>query len=175
MRLLSVLGRAGPWATACSGGSGPLARHRPALGWTPPRRVPRSGPACSRPSSHPAAERATSVLPDAEAVDRLRVEYRRLLLPARRPRLWPTGWGWTTPRRSFADLAAGDARGCAGHRRRPASAGRRGRLAVIAMGKCGGARAQLRQRRRRHLRGGATPRRARRAQRSGSRTSSHRN
>ncbi len=60
--------------------------------------------------------------------------------PAGRPATWPTTSASTTSPPSSSDLAAGDARGRAGDRRGPgwARTPPTVRLAVIAMGKCGG-------------------------------------
>ena len=82
MRLLSVLGASEALADHLSPPPRALARaHRPDDGLDPPRGVRRpGGPAARgrcrrRPTTHP-----TATGPDDEAVDALRVEYRRLLL-----------------------------------------------------------------------------------------------
>ncbi len=90
--------------------------------------------------------------PDLEAVNALRVEYRRILLRLAARDL-THHLGVDDAAAELSDLAAGtlDA-ALAVARARLGEDADRARLAVIAMGKCGGSRAQLRLRRRRDLR-----------------------
>ena len=117
-----------------------LARaHRPDARLDPPGGVRRARGRCSRPSAPTRATDARSpTLPDAAAVDALRVEYRRLLLRlAARDLAHHLG---------VDDVAAELVRPRGRHARRGLAVARakvgeaaaRCRLAVIAMGKCGG-------------------------------------
>ena len=139
MRLLSVLG-------ASSALGDHLLRHPehwrdltdPALGSTRPAAFAVRAGLLEAVGADPAAEHATSLLPDAEAVDRLRVEYRRLLLLLAARDL-SHGVGVDDIAAELSDLAAGTLEAAlAIARTRVGEQASAARLAVIAMGKCGG-------------------------------------
>lgn len=145
MRLLSVLGAS---AALCDH----LVRHPehwreltdPALGSTRPASwamrcgLLESVGADPADLADPAGTGPVATLPDAEAVDRLRVEYRRLLLRlASRDLAHHLGVDDTAA--ELSDLAAGTLEAAlAIARARVGEDARLARLAVIAMGKCGG-------------------------------------
>ena len=151
-----------------------LARaHRPDARLDPPRGVRRARGAAAAVGADPRdADARSPALPDAEAVDALRVEYRRLLLRLAARDL-AHHLGVDDAAAELSDLAAGTleaalavARARVGGRRGcPARRDRDGQVRRP--------RAQLRLRRRRHLRVRAAPRRApTRAPRCGPRPSS---
>ena len=140
MRLLAVLG-----ASAALGDH--LLRHPeqwreltdPTLGSTRPAAFAVRGDLLRAVGADPPAPIPVATGPDAAAVDALRVEYRRLLLRLAARDL-AHGVGVDDVAAELSDLAAGTLDAALADR---AGAGRRGRrtaarLAVIAMGKCGG-------------------------------------
>jgi [glutamine synthetase] adenylyltransferase / [glutamine synthetase]-adenylyl-L-tyrosine phosphorylase len=139
MRLLSVLG-----ASVALGHH--LARHPdqwreltdPRMGSTrPPAYVLRSH-LLHAVGADPEQPAPTATVPDGEAVDALRVEYRRLLLRLAARDL-AHGVGVDDVAAELADLAAGTLEAAlAVARSRVGEAAASCRLAVIAMGKCGG-------------------------------------
>ncbi len=139
MRLLQVLGA-----------SDALARHLrrhpeqwaeladPTLGSTRPPLFVLRNALLAAVGADPADELPVAALPDREAVDALRVEYRRWLLRLASRDL-AHGLGVDDVGAELADLASGTLEAAlAISRARAGEAGRAARLAVIAMGKCGG-------------------------------------
>ncbi|MDN4161809.1 bifunctional [glutamine synthetase] adenylyltransferase/[glutamine synthetase]-adenylyl-L-tyrosine phosphorylase [Nocardioides abyssi] len=139
MRLLSVLG-----ASAALGDH--LVRHPthwreltdPTLGSTRPAAYALRAELLASVGADPAAAEPVATLPDAEALDALRVEYRRLLLRlAARDLAHALGVDDTAA--ELSDLAAGTLEAAlAVARQRVGEQASLARLAVVAMGKCGG-------------------------------------
>ncbi|WP_245155122.1 bifunctional [glutamine synthetase] adenylyltransferase/[glutamine synthetase]-adenylyl-L-tyrosine phosphorylase [Nocardioides sp. 1609] len=139
MRLLCVLGASEALAHH-------LARHPehwreltdPTLGSTrPPAYVVRAG-LLAAVGADPDSDLPTATLPDAEAVDALRVEYRRVLLRLAARDL-AHDLGVDDAAAELSDLAAGTLEAAlAVARQRVGEDAGCARLAVVAMGKCGG-------------------------------------
>ena len=139
MRLLLVLG-----ASQALGEH--LARHPehwreltdPALGGTRPAAFSLREDLLRAVGADPADPAPTATVPDAEAVDALRVEYRRLLLRLASRDL-AHHLGVDDVAAELSDLAAGTLEAAlAIARQRLGDDARLARLAVVAMGKCGG-------------------------------------
>ncbi|MGN6130919.1 MAG: bifunctional [glutamine synthetase] adenylyltransferase/[glutamine synthetase]-adenylyl-L-tyrosine phosphorylase, partial [Nocardioidaceae bacterium] len=139
MRLLAVLG-----ASTALGEH--LLRHPdhwedladPALGSSRPAAFALRARLLCAVGADPSAPAPVAALPDADAVDALRVEYRRLLT-GRAARDLAHGVPVDDVAAELADLAAGTLEAAlAVARARVGEAGRAARLAVVAMGKCGG-------------------------------------
>ena len=139
MRLLSVLG-----ASQALGQH--LARHPeqwreltdPTLGSTRPAAYAVRSSLLAAVGAEPTDPEPVATLPDAEAVDALRVEYRRLLLRLASRDL-AHHLGLDDAAAEISDLAAGTLEAAlAVARQRVGEKAARARLAVIAMGKCGG-------------------------------------
>ena len=139
MRLLSVLG-------ASSALGDHLLRHPehwrdltdPALGSTRPAAFAIRARLLGAVGADPEAELPRSGRPDAEAVDALRVEYRRLLLLLAARDL-SHGVGVDDIAAELSDLAAGTLEAAlAIARTRVGEQAAAARIAVVAMGKCGG-------------------------------------
>jgi glutamate-ammonia-ligase adenylyltransferase len=139
MRLLSVLGASEALADH-------LVRHPahwreltdPLLGSTRPAAWSLRADLLASVGADPHADLPTATLPDADAVDALRVTYRRLLLRTAARDL-AHGLGVDDVAAELSDLAAGtlDAALAVARQRVGADAGL-ARLGVVAMGKCGG-------------------------------------
>jgi glutamate-ammonia-ligase adenylyltransferase len=139
MRLLSVLGASEALADH-------LCRHPehwreltdPTLGSTRPAAYAIREQLLTAVGADATAERPTSTLPDAQAVDALRVEYRRILLRLASRDL-AHDLGVDDAAAELSDLAAGTLEAAlAVARQRVGDAAATTRLSVIAMGKCGG-------------------------------------
>ncbi|QNN54764.1 bifunctional [glutamine synthetase] adenylyltransferase/[glutamine synthetase]-adenylyl-L-tyrosine phosphorylase [Nocardioides mesophilus] len=139
MRLFSVLG-------ASSALGDHLLRHPdqwqelndPLLGSTRPPALTLQAALLRAVGADPALSEPVATLPDSEAVDALRVEYRRLLLRLVSRDL-SHGAGVDDVAAELSDLAAGTLEAAlAVARARLGEPSQSARLAVIAMGKCGG-------------------------------------
>ena len=124
MRLCSVLGASAALATTCAPPR-PVARaDRPDAGQHPPRGVRGARVAADAVGADPPADVPVATQPDAEAVDALRVEYRRILLRLASRDL-AHHLGIDDAAAEISDLAAAHAGGGAGDR--PGAGGRDGR------------------------------------------------
>lgn len=139
MRLCSVLGASAALANH-------LARHPdhwrelgdPTLGTTRPAAYAVRAALLAAVGANPEDEAPVATMPDADALDGLRVEYRRLLLRLASRDL-AHGLGIDDAAAEISDLAAGTIEAAlAVARARVGESAALARLAVIAMGKCGG-------------------------------------